>query len=382
MKDVFLVGVGQVPVREHWKLSLRELGARAAIAAMTDAGVDRVDAVVVGNMLGSRLGHQDNLGSVIADAAGLLPCEAWRVEAACASGGLAVRAAAMAISSGGHDTVMAVGLEKMTDAGSAEVTAALAAACDHEYEAAQGFTFPGIAGLVMRRYLHEVGCGPEAFAPFVLAAHEHGRRNTCALYRKGMTLAEWQESPKIASPLRLLDCAPVCDGAAAVILCSERVVRSSQKALRVAASTVACDTIDLASRKDLLTLGGAVDSATRAYRIAGVKSKQISLFEAHDAFSPLAVLSLEACGFARRGEGIRLGASGAIRRDGSIPLGTFGGLKARGHPVGASGTYQVVEAALQLRGEAGENQIVGAKYALTQSIGGYGATVVTHILEV
>jgi acetyl-CoA C-acetyltransferase len=370
-----------VPVREHWDLGLRELGTMAARAALSDAHVERTDCVVVGNMLASRLSAQDNLGTLVAESVGLLPAEAWRIEAACGSGGAAMRAAVLAVASGAHEVALAVGLEKMTDAPPDEVTAALATASDQDTEAGLGFSFPAMAALLMRRYMHETGCSRDAFAPFAVNAHENAATSEFALFREPITPRDCADSADAATPLRVLDAAPICDGAAAVIVCSQQALRPHHKAVRVAASTVASDTLSLAARKDLLAFSAAGRSASQAFERSGLSPKDMNLFEAHDAFTIMTALSLEACGFARRGEGIKLAASGAIRRDGLIPLSTFGGLKARGHPVGASGAYQIVEATLQLRGEAGPNQIRGAKRALTQSVGGHGSVAFTHILE-
>ncbi len=382
MRDVFIVGVGQTPVGEHWDRGLRELGAAAIREAMSDAGVERVGALYAGNMMGGCLNAQENVATLLADAAGLLPIEAWKIEAACASGGAAVRAAALAVAAGAHDVAVAVGIEKMTDGLPESVTAGLATAADQDYEASHGLSFVALSALLMRRYMHETGRDRAAFAPFAVNAHGNAVTNTNAMFRAPITADEFARSPVVASPIGILDAAPVCDGAAAVVVCSGDVLRAQHKPVRVAACAVATDTIDLASRDDILNLAAAERSAAKAYETAKVGPKEIDLFEAHDAFTIITALSLEACGFARRGEALELAAKGCMRREGGcIPLSTYGGLKARGHPVGASGTYQIVEAALQLRGEAGPNQVPGARRALTQSIGGHGSVAVTHILE-
>jgi acetyl-CoA C-acetyltransferase len=381
MSDVFIVGIGQTPVGEHWGQGLRELGATAIRAALADAGLETVDALYAGNMMGGCLNGQENVATLLADAAGLLPAEAWKVEAACASGGAAVRAAALAVAAGAHDVAVAVGVEKMTDGIAEGVTAGLATAADQDYEASHGLSFVALSALLMRRYMHENGREREAFAPFAVLAHENAATNERAMFREPITSEAFASSPIVASPIGVLDAAPVCDGAAAVVVCAKTALRPRHKAVRIAASTVATDTIALAAREDILTLGSAARSAARAYETARVSPKDMDLFEAHDAFTIITALSLEACGFARRGQALELAAKGCFAKDGCIPLSTFGGLKARGHPVGASGTYQIVEAALQLRGEAGANQIPGAKRALAQSIGGHGSVAVTHILE-
>jgi acetyl-CoA C-acetyltransferase len=381
MRDVFIIGAGQTPVSEHWDLGLRQLGATAIRKAMDDAGVETVDALFVGNMLGGAVNGQENLGALLADAADLLPAEAWKVEAACASGGAAVRAAALAVASGMHDVAVAVGVEKMTDAPSDQVTAGLATAADQDFESSHGLSFVAHSALLMRRYMHETGAAREDFAPFAVNAHRNAVTNPNALFREAITPETFARSPQVASPIGVLDAAPVCDGAAAVVLCAREALRPAHRPVRIAAAATATDTIGLARRADLLTLEAAKRSAEKAFALSGFSLGDINFFEAHDAFTVITALSLEACGFAPRGEALKRAARGCFAPGGCLPISTFGGLKARGHPVGASGAYQIVEAVSQLRGEAGPNQIPGARVALTQSIGGHGSVAVTHILE-
>ncbi|MFL6233757.1 MAG: thiolase domain-containing protein [Thermoanaerobaculia bacterium] len=381
MRDVFIIGTGQTPVGEHWDLGLRDLGASAIRAALDDSGIESVDALFVGNMLGGAVNGQENLGALLADAAGLLPAEAWKVEAACASGGAAVRAAALSVAAGAHDVAIAVGIEKMTDAVSDQITAGLATASDGDYEASHGLSFVALSALLMRRYMHEHGVSREDFAPFVINAHRNAAANENAMFREPISMEELARSPQVASPICVLDAAPVCDGAAAVVICSREMLREHHRAVRIAASAAATDSIGLAGRADLLTLGAAQRSAEKAFAASGFGPKDCDLFEAHDAFTIITALSLEACGFAPRGEALKRAAHGCFARGGCIPLSTFGGLKARGHPVGASGAYQIVEATSQLRREAGPSQVPGARVALTQSIGGHGSIAVTHVLE-
>lgn len=381
MRDVFVIGAGQTPVGEHWHLGLRELGAAAIRAALDDAGIETVDALFAGNMLGGAINGQENLGALLADAAGLLPAEAWKVEAACASGGAAVRAAALAVAAGVHDVAVAVGIEKMTDAVAEQVTVGLATASDGDYEASHGMSFVALSALLMRRYMHETGACREDFAPFAVNAHRNAAGNANAMFREPISGEDFARSPQVAAPIGVLDAAPVCDGAAAVVVCSREALRPAHRAVRIAAAAAATDTIGLAGRADLLTLGAARRSAEKAFAASGFAPQDCDLFEAHDAFTIITALSLEACGFAPRGEALKRAAHGCFARGGCIPLSTCGGLKARGHPVGASGVYQVVEATAQLRGEAGTNQVAGARVALTQSIGGHGSIAVTHVLE-
>lgn len=381
MRDVFIIGTGQTPVGEHWDLGLRELGAMAIRSALADAGLESVDALYVGNMLSGCVNAQENLATLLADAADLLPAEAWKVEAACASGGAAVRAATLAVAGGAHDVAVAVGIEKMTDGLSGSVSAGLASAADQDFEASHGFTFVGLSALMMQRYLHEHHCSREEFAPFAMTAHRNAVANENAMFRKPISREEYLASPAVASPISVLDAAPICDGAAAVVVCARESIRPSHEPLRIAASAAATDTISLGARGDILGLRSAAVSASRCFAASGLGPRDMDLFEAHDAFTIITALSLEACGYAPRGEALRLAADGSVAPGGSIPISTSGGLKARGHPVGASGAYQIADAALQLRGRAGENQLARASRALTQSIGGHGSVAVTHILE-
>jgi acetyl-CoA C-acetyltransferase len=383
VRDVFIIGTGQTRVGELWDRGLRQLGAEAVRAALEDAGIEpaRVGALCAGNMLGGALNGQENLGALLADAAGLLPVEAWKIEAACASGGAAVRAAALAVAAGAHDVAVAVGVEKMTDALAARVTAGLATAADGDYEASHGLSFVALSALLMRRYMHETGAAREDFAPFAVNAHRNAAANDIAMFRQPISAADHAHSPLVAAPIGVLDAAPVCDGAAAVVVCAREALAPHHRAVRIAAAAVGTDTIGLAGRADLLSLGAARVSAEKAFAASGFAPADCDLFEAHDAFTVITALSLEACGFAPRGEALRRAARGCFAGGGCLPLSTRGGLKARGHPVGASGAYQVVEAAAQLRGEAGPNQVPGARVALTQSVGGHGSIAVTHVLE-
>ncbi len=381
MKDVFILGIGQTPVGEHWDLGLRDLGAAAIREAMADARIEQAGALIVGNMLGGCVNGQENVATLLADATGLLPIEAWKVEAACASGGMAVRAAALAVAAGACDVAVAVGIEKMTDGAAGDVAAGLATAADQDYEASHGLSFVALSALMMQRYMHETRHRREDFAPFAVTAHENALTNRNARFRKAITGEDFARSPVVASPIGILDAAPVCDGAAAVVIGSGKAVRGHHRPVRIAASAAASDTIALAPRGDILDFGIAARTADQVFEATGFAREDIDVFEAHDAFTIITALSVEACGFAPRGEALKYAADGCFAPGGRVPLSSFGGLKARGHPVGASGAYQIVEAAMQLRGEAGENQVPNARLALTQSIGGHGSVAAAHILE-
>jgi acetyl-CoA C-acetyltransferase len=382
MREVSIIGVGQTPVGEHWERSLRHLAYDAISAAMRDADVEGAHALYVGNMLSGEVSGQSHLGALIADFCGLRGIEAVKIEAACGSGAAAVRAGVMAVASGMHDLVICVGVEKMTDDVGNRLTAALAQAADADYEAAHGISFVGLNALLMRRYMHEYGVKHSDFAGFAITAHANAVGNPNAMFRRAITPEAFARAEMIADPINLLDSSPMADGAAAVVLCPSDHARARDgRAVRIAGSALATDSLSIHDRYDPLWLHAAEDSARRAYAQAGVGPDDIDLFELHDAFTIMSALSLEASGFAERGQGWRLAANGDIQRTGRIPICSMGGLKARGHPVGATGVYQIVEAVLQLRGEAGDCQLPCVRRAMTQNIGGSGATIVTHILE-
>lgn len=382
MRDVSIIGVGQTPVREHWDKSLRVLAAEAVLAAMKDAHVDEVDAIYVGNMLSGELTRQEHLGALIADQLGLSGVAAMKVEAACGAGGTAVHTGFLAVASGQYRRVAVIGVEKMTDLWNGSVTAGLAMAADGEYEAANGISFVGLNAMMMRRYMYEYDLVEQDFAPFALNAHANAVHNPNAMFRKPVTMDQLTRAKMVADPISLFDSSPICDGAAAVILSrSENLNGNAARAIQIAASSVATDTLALHDRQDPMWLRAVELSSIKAYAQAGVTPQDIDLFELHDAFSIVAPMSLEAAGFAQRGTGTYLARDGGISIAGKLPISTMGGLKARGHPIGASGVYQVVEAAQQLRGEAGKNQVSGARIAMTQSLGGVAATAVTHVLR-
>jgi len=382
MRRVAILGIGQTKVDEHWNKSLRDLGGEAAFSALNDAGIKKVDALFVGNMLSPLINGQNQLGVYFSDWIGMWGREAVKIEAACGSGAAALRAGLMGVASGEIDSALVIGAEKMTDKASHDVTAALATAADADYEVEQGISFVGINALVMRRYMFEFGWRHADFAPFSINAHANALQNPFARLRQKISLEQFEKSSMVATPINLLDASPVGDGAAAIVLVPADTITSTpgKPRLTLSASASATDTIAVHSRRDALFLQGAYESAKRAYAQAGVNPTDISLFELHDAFSIMAALSLEACGFAEKGQAPRLGLEGAITPGGRLPVCTRGGLKARGHPVGATGMYQIVEVVQQLRGECGETQVDGAKVGMAQNIGGSGATVITHII--
>ncbi|ACJ16791.1 hypothetical acetyl CoA acetyl transferase [Thermococcus onnurineus NA1] len=384
MEKAVIIGAGMTPVGEHWKLALRDLAVEAILKAMEDAGIDSVDSLYVANMISGPLVEQENLGALIADWAGLGNIPAVKIEAACASGGAAVQEGVKAVLSGLEDVVVVVGVEKMTDAWPSDTTRYLAYAADAEWELFHGASFVALNALIMRYYMKTYGYTEEDLALFAVNAHANGAKNPYAMFKKPIKVETVLKSPYVADPLKLFDASPVCDGAAALIITTPDKAKElgvpKEKWVEVAGIGRAIDTINLANREDLLDLKAARVAAQRAYKMAGVEPKDIDFFEVHDAFTVMAALSLEALGAAERGKGAQLAKEGQIAIDADYPIQTMGGLKARGHPVGATGVYQTVEAVLQLRGEA-PTQVPDAEIGLTQNIGGTGSNITVNILR-
>jgi acetyl-CoA C-acetyltransferase len=385
LREVFIAGVGQTPITKDTQSRGRYLGAAAVKAAIADAGIEpaRIGALYIGNMLSGILAHQQQLGGLIADYTGLAGIEAVTIEAACASGGAALRVAYQSVAGGIHDAVAVCGVERMTHVDRDAVTRALATAADWELEGVCGESFLSLNATLMRAYMDKYGVAAERFAPFAITAHRNALTNPNALLHKPLDLETYMASRVVTDPIRLFDVSPVCNGASAVILAAPHVaaelVRGNK--IRIAGSALSTAPLALARRADPLELTAVSSSTRQAMQQAGVSHDDIDLFELHDAYTIMTALTLEAAGFARRGAGLDYADTSRIGLQGELPLATFGGLKARGHPVGASGCYQVVEAFLQLSGRAGANQVPDAGVALVQNIGGTGATVVTHVLS-
>jgi acetyl-CoA C-acetyltransferase len=382
MTEVVIAGIGQTPLGEQWDASLRELAFWALDAALQDAGGLQPQALFVGNMLAPQLSHQANVGTLVADFAGLTGIEAVTVEAAGASGGAALRAGYLAVKAGMADVALVLGVEKFSDQPGGAVEEALATTGDGDYEAPQGSTPLVQAALLMQRYLHESGAPHSAFAGFALNAHANGARNPNAMFQRTITAETYEGSGVVSTPLNLFDVAPHADGAAAVVLTRPELLGGDplHHQVRIAASSMTSDRLALHDRPDPLDFRAARLSVEQALARAGITREQLDFLELHDAYSIYGALALEAAGFAGRGEGWRLAAQEYIGLHGRLPLNTFGGMKARGDAGGASGLYAVVEAVLQLRGAAGANQVAEAHWGLVQSLGGPAAAVATHIL--
>lgn len=391
MNDVIIAGIGQTPVGEHWEVSLRSLAVKVMLAALKDAGELRPQALYVGNMLAGNLSRQAHLGTLLADFGGLhsveeghkVGIEAETVEAGGASGGAALRQGYMAVASGIVDVALVVGVEKFTDMVGPDVEAAVSSVTDSDFEAVQGLTPTAQAALLAQRYMHDFKVPADGLAGFPLTAHANGAGNKNAMFRKAISLEAYQKAEPVSDPLNMFDVAPNADGAAALVLTRSEFLPKdfNQPRVRIAASASASDTLGLHNRANPLWFAAAQVSVEQALKKAGIKREQLDLFEYDDVYSIYAALALEAAGFAPAGQGWKLAADGSIGLTGQIPCATLGGSKARGNPGGATGVYQAVEAALQLRGRAGPNQIAGAKLAMIQCLGGLASTAVTHILE-
>ncbi len=382
MRDVAIIGVGITKFGELWDKSLRDIFVESALRAIDNCGVKKIDAMYVGNFSGGLFVGQEHLGSLLADYLGYAPIPAVRVEAACASGALALKQAFLDVASGFSDIVLAGGVEKMTDIDTGEATYGLAAAADREYEAFQGITFPGLYALVARRHMYEYGTTREQLAKVAVKNHKNGAKNPYAQFPFEVTMEQVLNSTVIADPLRLLDCSPISDGAASVVLCpAERAKEFINKPVKIIGVGHATDTIALTDREDLTTFKATVEAGKKAYAMAGIKAEDIDLAEIHDCFTIAEICAMEDLGFVKKGNGGKAVEDGLTNIDGKIPINPSGGLKSKGHPVGATGIAQVFEIVTQLRGEAGERQVKNAKIGLTHNLGGSGGSVIVHILE-
>ncbi len=382
--SVSIIGVGMIPVAEHWNRGLRDLAAEAGAIALDDADMKTVDALYVGNAYAATFNQQSHLGSLIADEMGLTGIEAYTCEAADASGGVALRNGILALASGMIRSALVIGVEKATDIVGPARISARNISLDADFESVNGVILTALAALLMRRYMAETDVGLSQFEGFSVNAHRNGALNPYAMFRNKLREGAFSRAPMISEPVSLFDSAPDGDGAAAVVLVNANVAGDLvPQPIQVCASTVATDRFMLQDREDLQLLEAVAASFSRALALADMTRDDIDLLEIHDAFTVVTVLSLEAMGYSKRGKGWSWGKNGGskIALSGDLPLSTFGGLKSRGNPGGATGIYQAVEAVLQLRGVAGANQVEEAEVALIQNIGGLASTVVTHILS-
>jgi acetyl-CoA C-acetyltransferase len=382
MRDVAVIGAGMTKWGELWDKSLRDIFVETALLALDDAGVDKIDSMYVGSMSSGLFVGQEHIASMLADYLGQAPVPATRVETACASGGLALRLAYMEVAAGLSDMVLAGGVEKMTDVDGSAATYALGTAADQEYEGYHGITFPGLYALIAVAHMEKYGTTRKQLAEVSVKNHANGSKNPLAQYPFKVTVEDVLNSVKVADPLRILDCSPITDGAGAVILCPAETARKKNlPVIKVIGSGHATDAISLAQRKDVTWLEATYQAAKQAYAMADKQPEQIDFFEVHDCFTIAEICVMEALGLVEKGGGGPAVEKGETTLEGRMPVNPSGGLKAKGHPVGATGIAQAVEVVKQLRGEAGERQIAGARTALTQNMGGSGGSTVVHIFE-
>lgn len=387
MREVGIIGIGMTQFGELWEKSFRELVAEAGIKAIMDAGIEgeKIDAMYIGGMSTGRFIGQEHVAPLAVEVAGLqdLHIPAVRVEAACASGGVAMHQAYIAVASGMYDFVVVGGAEKMTDVVGGEATNILASAADREWEAFFGATFPGLYALMAKYHMHKYGTTQEQLAMVAVKNHHNGSLNPKAQFKRKITVEDVLKSPMVAEPLHLLDCSPITDGASAVILAPlDKAKEYTDKIVKIKASSLACDTLSLHGRERFDSLPAAVHAGKRAYEMAGIKPKDVDLAEVHDCFTIAEIIAIEDLGFVEKGEGGKATEEGMTSLNGEIPINTSGGLKSKGHPVGATGIAQINEIVLQLRGEAEKRQVKDAEIGLTHNVGGSGGTAVVHILEV
>ena len=380
MKDVAIIGVGMSKFGELWTQSIRDIFVEAALAAIKDSTVDHIESMYIGSMTPGLFVGQEHIGSVMADYLGMAGIPATRVESACASGGVAVRQAIFEVASGESEIVLASGVEKMNDG--ADATYALATAADQEYEAYHGVTFPGLYAMMAKAHMHKYGTTREQLADVAVKNHDHGFKNPNAQFRMKLTREMVMKSTLVADPLTLLDCSPITDGAAAVIVTTlEKAKTINKPFVKILASAQATDSIALHSRKDIATIPVVKKAADIAYKKSGITPDKLDVLEVHDCFTIAELIVMEELGLVDRGKSGEAVSSGMTTYGGKIPVNTSGGLKSKGHPVGASGVAQVVEIVEQLRGTAGERQVEGAKIGMTQNMGGSGGSCVIHIME-
>ncbi|MEM4255631.1 MAG: thiolase domain-containing protein [Candidatus Norongarragalinales archaeon] len=384
MRSVSVIGVGMAKFGERWDASLRQLVAEAGLMALQDSKIDGKDiqAIFGGCMASGRFLGQEHIGALIADQLGLNPVASTRLEAACASGSVAFRSGIMAVASGMYDVVAVGGVEKMTEVSVEDAATALGGAGDQEWELFQGATFPALYALMAKRHMKEYGTTEEQMALCAVKNHDNGSKNPYAQYQNKITLETVMNSGIIASPLKLFDCSPITDGAAVAILCeTTKAKKICEQPIEVIASSQASDTLALAERKSLSELNATKIAARQAFEQAKLKPKDIQAAEVHDCFTIAEIMAVEDLGFFEKGKAGKAIEAGETKLNAAISVNTSGGLKACGHPVGATGVKQVVEAVWQLRGEAGERQVKDIEHALTHNVGGSGATATVHIFK-
>jgi len=368
---------------ELWETPLRDLFAEAAADCIENAGIerDRIQSAYIGCMSSGLFNQQEHLASILTDYAGLKGIAATRVESACASGGAAFRAAYLEVASGASDLVLAGGVEKMNDG--ADATFALAAAADQEYEVYNGVTFPGLYAMIATAHMARHGTTYDMLAHVAVKNHRNGAKNPRAQFPQEITLDTVRKAVRVAEPLGLFDCSPVSDGAAAVLLAPRKIADELKKPIvKIIGSGHATDSIALHDRKDPARIPVVQRAARKAFKQCNLGPKDIDFCEVHDCFTIAELVVLEELGLFEPGQAGPATENGETAIDGSTPVNTSGGLKSKGHPVGATGVAQIVELTEQLTGQSGERQLEGARRGLAQNMGGSGGSCTVHILEV
>jgi acetyl-CoA C-acetyltransferase len=386
MRDVVVIGIGITKFGELWDKSFRNLIAEAGSKAIIDAGISgsEIEALYVGSMSAGRFVGQEHVGALVADASGFahMHIPSIRVESADASGGLAFRQGYFSVASGMNDIVVVGGVEKMTDVVGGEATDTLATGLDQEWEAFFGNTLAGAYAMIATKHMHDYGTTKKQLAQVAEKNHANGALNPFAQFRRAMPLDSILKSPIDAYPLGMLDCAPVSDGAAAVILCArEKAKKYTDNPVKIIGTGQASDTLALHARNDICTLESTVHAANKAYEQANIKPSEVDVAEVHDCFTIAEIVAIEDLGFVKKGEGGKAIDEKITTLDGKTPVNPSGGLKAKGHPVGATGIAQIAEIVMQLRGEADKRQVKNAKVGLTHNVGGTGASCIVNILE-
>ncbi len=380
---VAIAGVGMAKFGELWDKNLRDITLEAGMYTIFDAGVpgSDIDGMVIGNMSAGRFTGQEHLGAQAVDLSGLGDIPAYSVEAACASGGAAVRQAYMAIKSGEHDVMLVLGSEKMSDVNQTEAMNTISVASDWEWEGMFGATFPALYAFMARRHIMEYGTTEEHLALPTVKNHANAAHNEFAQFQRAVPIEVVMNSGMLADPLRVLHSSPVTDGAAGLVMCREDVVKKyTDTPVFIESSAQRTDTLALHDRKSITTFNSVVSSTKSALKEAGLELKDIDVLELHDSFSIGEIMLTEDVGIAKKGEGGKALEEGITEIGGKFPVNTSGGLKARGHPIGATGVAQIVELTLQIRGDADKRQVDGAEKGLAVNLGGTGATSIVHII--
>ncbi len=382
MRKVTIIGVGLTKIGHLFSESLRSLFSKAVRSALEDAGNPKIDSLYLGNMSAGQFNNQENIAALLSDFAGLNGIPATRIEEGCGSGAAAVYTGYKAVASGVHDFVVVGGVEKMMDTATNDATSIISTVTDQEYEAFLGLSLVGINAMVMRLYMNTFGVERESFAKFSVQMHDNASKNPYAQFPFKISMDKAMNSDPVAEPIHLMDCAPLGDGAAALVLCAKEYAKKfTSSPIEIIGAGHGTDNFIFHTRNDFLSLKATRDAARDAYKMAGITPGELDLMEIHDAFSITAFLTMEDLGLVEKGAVAQAIDEGLISLDGPIPVNPSGGLKARGHPIGATGVYQMAEVALQLRGEAGARQVQGAETGLTNNISGFGASSFVHILR-